>query len=213
MKYLVLALCIGYAAARPDGAGGHHGHGHGHDHAAAAPAASGYAEPAAAYSEPASGYAEPSGGYAAPATGYGEPSGYASAPATGYGSGGGGYAVADEGGVDMNMILIPILIIAGLALLFPSVTTVAVRKRRDVEDEPSGNSLVERVTDIVGAVMESEECMERIACEVGGIVADAGVNTKAFSMTSAFMPSKYQKMMRKFTAGQDCHKIKCGSLF
>ena len=38
------------------------------------------------------------------------------------------------------------------------------------------NSLVERVQDIYMAVVESEECMERVACEVGGIAADAGVN-------------------------------------
>ena len=38
------------------------------------------------------------------------------------------------------------------------------------------NSLVERVQDIYLAVVESEECMERVACEVGGIAADAGIN-------------------------------------
>ena len=29
--------------------------------------------------------------------------------------------------------------------------------------------------DIYMAVVESEECMERVACEVGGIAADAGI--------------------------------------
>jgi len=215
MQYLVLlALCLGSAMARPDGAGGHHDHGHGHGHhsapAAAAPA-SGYAEPQAAYSEPATGYSEPTG-YAAP-TGY-ESSGYQAAP-SGYG-GNSGYAVAEESGIDMNMILIPILIIAGLALLFPSVTTVDVnagRRKRSTEEEVSGNSLVERVQDIYMAVVESEECMERVVCELGGIAADAGINTKAISMASAFVPNKYSKMMRKFGTPSNCHKIKCGSLF
>lgn len=36
--------------------------------------------------------------------------------------------------------------------------------------------MVERVQDIYMAVVESEECMERVACEVGGIAADAGIN-------------------------------------
>ena len=40
----------------------------------------------------------------------------------------------------------------------------------------SSSNLVERVQDIYLAVVESEECMERVACEVGGIAADAGVN-------------------------------------
>jgi len=204
-QYLVLALCLGSALARPDGAGGHHDHSHGHHSAPAAAPASGYAEPQAAYSEPATGYSEP--------TGYAAPTGYEAAP-TGYGGNSGYGAVAEEGGIDMNMILIPILIIAGLALLFPSVTTVAVnRRKRSTEEEESGNSLVERVQDIYMAVTESEECMERVVCELGGIAHDAGINTKAISMASAFVPTKYSKMMRHFGATTNCHKIKCGSIF
>ena len=36
--------------------------------------------------------------------------------------------------------------------------------------------MLERVQDIYLAVVESEECMERVACEVGGIAVDAGIN-------------------------------------
>ena len=35
--------------------------------------------------------------------------------------------------------------------------------------------VVERVNDIYMAVVESEECMERIACELGGLAADVGL--------------------------------------
>ena len=35
--------------------------------------------------------------------------------------------------------------------------------------------VVERVNDIYTAVVQSEECMERIACEVGGLAADVGL--------------------------------------
>jgi hypothetical protein len=42
--------------------------------------------------------------------------------------------------------------------------------------ESSPNSLVERVQDIYASVLESEECLERVACEVGGMVEDMGVN-------------------------------------
>jgi hypothetical protein len=41
--------------------------------------------------------------------------------------------------------------------------------------------VVERVNDIYMAVVESEECMERVACELGGLVGDVGLrqNTMA----------------------------------
>ena len=45
-------------------------------------------------------------------------------------------------------------------------------------DESSGNSVVERVQDIYMAVLESEERMERVACEGGGLAADAGLSPK-----------------------------------
>jgi len=201
MRYLVIAVCIGSALARPDGAGGHHEH-----HAAAAPA-TGYQQPSASYSEPASGYEQPTG-YAAPSGGSGyEQPGYDSGyGATGYSS---GYGVAEDSGIDMNMLLIPVLILAGLALLFPSVTTVAVRKKRDADDV-SGNTIVDRVQDIYMSVMQSEECMERIACEVGGIVDDTGLSKNLFNVAEGFVPQKYSKMMKRFNNAKDCHKIKCG---
>lgn len=37
------------------------------------------------------------------------------------------------------------------------------------------NDIVERVNDIYLAVVESEECMERIACEVGALAGDVGL--------------------------------------
>ena len=94
-----LALTVGAAhgaahnLVRRDGAHGHHGAG------AAAPA-SGYEQPAA------------DAGYAAPAVSYG----YDEPPAdTGYGAAT-GYGL--EGGFDIATLLIPILILAGLSLLF-----------------------------------------------------------------------------------------------
>lgn len=108
------------------------------------------------------------------------------------------------------MLIIPILIIAGLALLFPSVRVVdGGRRKREAGDSTS--NLVERVQDIYMAVMESEECMERIACEVGGIAADAGINKGMIKMAQSFVPKKYSKMMKNFNSAKDCHKIKCGA--
>ena len=49
-----------------------------------------------------------------------------------------------------------------------------------VYTESSPNSLEERVQDIYASVLESEECLERVACEVGGLVEDMGVNKSMF---------------------------------
>ncbi len=38
------------------------------------------------------------------------------------------------------------------------------------------SDVVERVNDIYTAVVQSEECMERIACELGGLAADVGLS-------------------------------------
>ena len=40
-------------------------------------------------------------------------------------------------------------------------------------------NLVERVNDIYTSVLQSETCMERIACEVGGLAGDMGIKETA----------------------------------
>ena len=37
------------------------------------------------------------------------------------------------------------------------------------------NDVAERVNDIYMSVVESEECMQRVACEVGGLAKDVGL--------------------------------------
>ncbi len=39
--------------------------------------------------------------------------------------------------------------------------------------------MVDRVNDIYLSVLESEECMERIACEIGGLANDVGLKDNA----------------------------------
>jgi hypothetical protein len=203
--------------------GAHHGD-HGAHHsapAAVAPpaASSGYSAPATGYEEPQTGYEQPT----APQTGYEQPAyasgaGYA-ATAVGSGYGASAPAPLEAGGFDLTQLLIPILIIAGLALLFPSVTTVAVnaaRKKREVaEGEEAGglSNVIERVQDIYMAVLESEECMERVACEVGGLAEDAGLPKTVFHLAEPYVPKKYSKFVKKFNSAKDCHKIKCGNFF
>ena len=134
---------------RRDADGGGHG-GHGHAHAAPS---SGYSEPAASYGAPSPSYGEPAPSYGAPSPSYG--GGAAAAPATGYaepstGYGGGGssydaapsYGGGDKdlfGSFDLSALIIPILAVIGLSLLFPTITSVSVKRRkRDLEDLKRG---------------------------------------------------------------------------
>ena len=151
-RYLAMALALAApCAARPDGVGGHHGdHGAGHhvEHGASAASApsSGYAQPSTGYDTPSTGYQEPSASYD---VGYEQPSyatgasGYESPSASGYESyeasaPGYGEIETSTGGFDLSTLLVPILIIAGLALLFPSVRTVPVsRRRREAGGKPT----------------------------------------------------------------------------
>jgi len=201
MRYHSYALAILALGARtlglPDGVGGHHHH---TDHGAVS-------APASGYQEPLSGYETPDAGYAVPDTGYGTPDAY-----DGY-----TYDVAEPYGEEqengLSMLMIPLLIAAALFLLFPSVRQVPVngngRRKREADD--SAASIVNRIQDMSLALMESEECMERVACEMGGLVEDAGISKSMTKMVEKFAPKKYAKMMKNFNHGKDCKKNnKCG---
>lgn len=219
----VLALA-GHALARPDGVGGHHGH-HTEHGAAAAPVDS-YSQPSSGYGSPDAGYAAPDAGYSSPDAGYAAPDAGYGAPDAGYGAPSGDYyapsatgGFADDsiipslnGSDGMSMILVPLLIVAALFLLFPSVTTVPVtpRHKREAGDAPATNA-IERIQDMYMAILESEECIERVVCEMGGLVEDAGYSKQLTKSLEMFAPKKYTKMMKTFNAGKDCKKNnKCG---
>merc|ERR1712156_905079 len=83
------------------------------------------------------------------------------------------------------------------------------RKKRDVD---TSSDVIERVNEIYTAVVQSEECMEKIACEVGALAGDVGLTRNpALKLAEGFMPSKYKTYYEQFVAGKDCHKIKCGT--
>jgi len=166
-----------------------------------APSAPSYSAPAPSYEAPAPSYSAPAApSYSAPEPSYG-------APATGYG-------YEEEAGLDLTSIIIPLLALVGLSLLFPTyVSLTTVRKRREAGDEPDASSdVIERVNEIYTAVVQSEECMEKIACEVGALAGDVGLTRNpALKLAEGFMPSKYKTYYKQFVAGKDCHKIKCGT--
>lgn len=155
----------------------------------------------------ASGYGAPAASYGAPEPSYEEPAQeYAAAPS---------YGAAEAAVPDLTPIIIGILVLTGLSLLFPTyVTLTSVRRKRSAEgtqDESPMSNMVERVQDMYMAVLQSEECLERVACEVGGLAEDAGISKSLTKASESFLPKKYSKMMNKFNHGKDCSKNnKCG---
>merc|ERR1711936_287813 len=162
---------------------------HAHEHGYGAP------EPAPAYEEPAASYGAPAPSYGAPETGYGVPS------------------YEEEPLPDLTPIIVGILVLTGLSLLFPTFVSLStVRRKRHAEDEDASQDVIERVNEIYTAVVQSEECMEKIACEVGALAGDVGLTqSPALKLAEGFMPSKYKTYYKQFVAGKDCHKIKCGT--
>ena len=130
---LTAAGCHAAEIVRRDADGGGHSHAH-------APS-SGYEEPAASYGAPAASYGAPSPSYGAPAPSYGAPATSYEEPSSGYGGGGSSYDAAPSYGgdgdlfpFDLSALIIPILAIIGLSLLFPTITSVSVKRRkRDLE--------------------------------------------------------------------------------
>jgi len=155
-------------------------------------------------------------GYGAPEPSYGAPSSVYDEPVQEYG----GYEASAAGeAADLTPILIGILVVTGLALLFPSyVTLTNIRRRRKrsaseegVQDESPAENMISRVQDMYMAILESEECFERIACEIGGLVEDAGYSKQMTKSMELFAPKKYAKMVKSFNHGKDCKKNnKCG---
>jgi len=154
---------------------------------------------------PDDGYHAPEESYAAPAEAYGAPEVSYSAPS---------YA-APAGGLDLTTLLIPILALVGLFLLFPTyVTLTSVRRKREAGEETDmASDIVNRIQDMFMAVSESEECMERVACQVGALAADAGLSRTVAASALMMAPSKYAKYAKQFAVPTSCHKLKCGTMF
>jgi len=200
---------------RRDG-GGSHSHSSSSSSSYGAPEPS-YGAPEPSYSAPAPSYSAPAASYGAPEPSYGAPEPSYGAPEASYGAPSYGYEEASAG-LDLTSIIIPILALLGLSLLFPTFVNITAanggkRKRRDVLDseESPAENMISRVQDMYMAILESEECFERIACEIGGLVEDAGYSKQMTKSMELFAPKKYAKMVKSFNHGKDCKKNnKCG---
>merc|ERR1739838_708821 len=162
---------------------------HAHEHAD-----SGYGAPAPAYEEPAASYGAPDPGYGPPAETYGVPS------------------YEEEPLPDLTPIIVGILVLTGLSLLFPTFVSLSTVRRKRHADDDTSSDVIDRVNEIYTAVVQSEECMEKIACEVGALAGDVGLTrSPALKLAGGFMPKKYKTYYNKFINGKSCNKIKCGT--
>merc|ERR1740131_480098 len=158
-----------------------------------------YGAPEPSYSAPS--YSAPEESFGPPADSYGPPA----------------YTAPAETGLDLTTLLIPLLALVGLFLLFPTfVTLTSVRRKRSAdgefpEEEQMG--MLNQIQDMVQAVIESEECLERIACDAGGLAQSAGLDSSLVSAVSLVAPKEYSRYIKKFALPKNCHKIKCGNLF
>merc|ERR1711884_482286 len=152
-------------------------------------------------------------GYGAPEPdAYGAPAESYGAPVESYGASAPSYGA--ETGLDLTTIIIPLLALLGLFLLFPTyVTLTNVRRKREAVESGTEVSAVARMMDMYQAIIESEECLERVACDVGGLASEAGLDTSLANLGSMMVSNEYSKLMKSFAKAKDCHKIKCGNLF
>jgi hypothetical protein len=171
------------------------------------------AAPAASYGAPDTGYGAPADSYGAPDTGYGAPAGYDAPAAPSYGATGEEEVIVTEGGGPGILPFVAVILaIIGLSLLFPAVVNVGRKKRSLAEESNPISDVAERVNEIYGAVLESEECMEKIACELGAMAKDL-TSSPMTSLVEPFVPAKYSSYYKTFARGTNCDKIKCGKAF
>merc|ERR1739844_672376 len=153
---------------------------HAHEHAD-----SGYGAPAPAYEEPAASYGAPETGYGPPAETYGVPS------------------YEEEPLPDLTPIIVGILVLTGLSLLFPPFVSLSTVRRKRHADDDTSSDVIDRVNEIYTAVVQSEECMEKIACEVGALAGDVGLTrSPALKLAGGFMPKKYKTYYSQFINGK-----------
>ncbi|RWS28296.1 hypothetical protein B4U80_07693 [Leptotrombidium deliense] len=144
------------------------------------------------YPGPSSSYLQPSGPY--PSYGGSSYGNYAAASgqhAT-YEPAAGGYRRYGIGS-----IIMPMLALAGLSLLIPTVTslgTAAGRKRRSTDkpkDSALGNYLnrLERYYSLYKTAVEKEECMNRIFCELGDAMSNVRGKSAFFTVVEKLVPN------------------------
>lgn len=93
------------------------------------------------------------------------------------------------------------------------------RKRRAAADKESSGlpvmsiAQVERMTEVVFAAMRSQECIQRLLCEVGTL--SKSYSDTAHSVAKAveqFVPESIKESYEVFTKAEKCEQYRCGTL-
>jgi len=116
-------------------------------------------------------------------------------------------------------VAVPLVAIGGLALLSPLALG---RKRRDLDGleeskiEPDAvDRLRARVTDIYTDVTTSDECIERLVCELGSVAKNVYYKDSVIRVMNYFAPASYKKYMSTLKSAaytgdsSKCRLIKC----
>jgi hypothetical protein len=119
-------------------------------------------------------------------------------------------------------VAVPLVALGGLALLSPLALG---RKKRDVdgmeysEDESKSPDAVDRlrsrVTTIYSDVVSSDECIERLVCELGSVAKNVYYKDSVIRVMNYFAPSSYKKYMSTLKSAaftgdtSKCRMIKC----
>ncbi|UYV62873.1 hypothetical protein LAZ67_2002198 [Cordylochernes scorpioides] len=166
------------------------------------------------------GYAAPSApaGYGAAAAGYGAyPNAAYGSNLAGYG-GQYGYGISQgeygqQKKLGLSSLIMPMLALAGLGLLIPTVTNLSSRTKktkRSVND-----SRLERYLALYRSAVENEDCMSRIVCEMGDAVSDVKGKTAILTIMEKFTPAWMRQKMSIFKSAAltsemgKCKKYKC----
>lgn len=119
-------------------------------------------------------------------------------------------------------VAVPLVAIGGLALLSPLALG---RKRRDLDGveetkrEPDAvDRLRARVSDIYTDVVRSDECIERLVCELGSVAKNIYYKDSVLRVMNYFAPASYKKYMSTLKTAaytgdtSKCRLVKCSPI-
>ncbi|XP_076371375.1 uncharacterized protein LOC143257077 [Tachypleus tridentatus] len=122
----------------------------------------------------------------------------------------------------LGSLIMPMLALAGLGLLLPSVSsslTSSSRRKRETQEKMdvfSGyRSKLDKYYAIYRSAMENEQCLNRVICELGNAMSGAKDKVAIISILEKFMPEKIKSKMEIFetaalsTKMSKCYKYKC----
>ncbi|XP_057368009.1 uncharacterized protein LOC130689001 [Daphnia carinata] len=144
------------------------------------------------------------------------------ADALGGGGGGGGFSITKFFALPLIVVL-PILLPFLVILFFGPKFGKGNRRRREAEKNKqisSSNSAlpsmsiaqVDRLTDVVFAAINSQECIQRLLCEAGTLSRSFAESEALTKAVKEFIPESIKDVYDVFAKAEKCEQYKCGSL-